>query len=87
MVSKKWMNLMFSGCVMSLIVSCTTPYFGYTENQWNKLTDIEQQQVKSDYNEIIASRATTQHQEVIDDIERAMVRRSGGSREEWQNEY
>ena len=46
--------------------ACTTPYYGYSKDDWGKLTEAEQAIVKSDYETIIDSRKEQVHRDIID---------------------
>lgn len=46
--------------------ACTTPYYGYSKDDWGKLSEDEQATVKGDYELIIDSRREQVHRDIID---------------------
>jgi len=83
----KWITLPLIVVLSSLILSCSTPYFGYTKGEWNKLSNLEQDRVTESYSKIIASQQTIKQQDRNDDIEQSVSQHGQGNHVEWQNEY
>jgi len=48
------------------VPACTTPYYGYSKEDWGKLTKDEQTAVKSEYELIVESRREQVHRDIID---------------------
>jgi len=63
-----------------LLISCASPYFGYSYDEWKKLSEIEQIEIKSEYEKIIATREIEKHQDTIDDITKSFVERADRKR-------
>lgn len=63
--------------VTSLIfTACSTPYFGYSETDWQALSKSERNTIKSEYQTIIDARENQKYQDVIDKFEQEFVDRS-----------
>jgi len=75
-----FVNKLIVLCLLSFLSACATPYFGYSETEWNKLSEPEQEVIKSDHQAIIASRATIKHQDTIDGFQDTIVKRGRGVR-------
>lgn len=52
--------------IMILLQGCSTPYFGYSEKEWQKLSDEERAVKREEYQPIIDSRGERAHTDVID---------------------
>ena len=69
---------------IALLSACATPYFGYSESEWNKLTELEQYTIKAEHKAIIASRSELEHQDTIDNFKQTIIDRGGGVRKNEQ---
>ena len=49
-----------------LLVACTVNYYGYSEQQWRRLSEEEQLKAKTEYEEIVKYRQNEQHEDKIE---------------------
>lgn len=47
--------------------ACVHPYFGYTEAEWNRLPEKQQQAIKAEYQPIIDAKRAQRHEDLIDE--------------------
>jgi len=58
-----------------MVVSCATPYYGYSKSDWDKLTDEEQNAAKAEYKTIIDEKNEQRHQDTIDGMKQNVIDR------------
>ena len=76
---------MFVSIVFASCLACSNNYYGYTEQQWNKLGKLEQEKIKQDYQTIISENQSlsledSRDKATKDFIERAHDYELGGTR-------
>ena len=65
-----------------LIQGCSTPYYGYTKQEWDNLSKDEKTAIKSDYQTVIDSKSVQEHADTINAIKDKIIKRGSnpGSR-------
>lgn len=58
-------RLLFIISSLFIIQSCAKPYYGYSEEQWNKLSSLERESIKSEYKTILDSKQSQDHDNII----------------------
>ena len=58
-----------------LMVSCATPYYGYSKQEWQKLSEEEKQAVQTEYEEIIQFKYRQEHEDQFDDRKHQIINR------------
>ena len=51
---------------MIALLGCSTPYYGYSKDDWNNLSEEERIAIKKEYQFIIEARERQKHEDVID---------------------
>ena len=59
--------------LLLVLSGCSTPYFGYSEGEWNNLSEDEQAAIKAEYQPIIDARAKQAHQDIIDERTESVI--------------
>ncbi|MFV2061344.1 MAG: hypothetical protein ACC653_11725 [Gammaproteobacteria bacterium] len=59
--------------VVLLIVSCATPYFGYSKTDWDNFTEEERTEIQVEYRKIIAIQKNLDHTDIINDRTQSVV--------------
>jgi len=52
--------------LLTLMPGCSALNYGYSNEEWNKLTEVEQTNIKNEYQEIIDSRKDQEHNKIIE---------------------
>ena len=58
-----------------LIVGCATPYYGYSKEEWQKLSDEEKKVAEKEYEEIIQFKYRQEHEDQFEHQKQKMINR------------
>ena len=56
-----------------LVLGCSAPYYGYTKEEWSRLSESEQSRIKKEYQSIIDSRNEQAHMDKINDRTNSVI--------------
>ena len=59
--------------VSAFLISCATPYYGYTKNDWESLSEEEQTAVKAEYQDIIDSKKEQKHKDLLESYKQKII--------------
>lgn len=60
--------------ILILICSgCMKPYYGYSENEWIKLSDQEKKAVKLEYQQIINAKNSQRHADLVEERKQEVI--------------
>ena len=48
--------MVFLSCTGFFLGGCTTQYYGYTKDEWNRMTPFEQEKAKVEWRQVIAAK-------------------------------
>ncbi len=57
----------------SLLQACSSPYYGYTKNEWDSLTDEQRTIVKEEYQAVITARNNQSHTDKLDERTQSII--------------
>ena len=58
-----------------LLASCATPYYGYSKQEWQKLTEVEKKAAQKEYEEIIRFKYHQKHEDQLEDRKQSVINR------------
>ena len=58
-----------------LLVSCVTPYYGYSKEEWQKLTELEKKTAQEEYEEIIRFKYRQEHEDQFEERKQSVINR------------
>ncbi len=61
--------------IATFLTSCATPYYGYSENDWNKLSDDERKTTRSEYKDIVDAKNDQRHRDKINSMKDKIIDR------------
>ena len=68
----KPINILF---LILAIQGCSTPYYGYSKEDWNSLSEEERIAIKKEYQSIIDSNREQQHKDILDERTQSIIDR------------
>jgi len=73
------MNSLYKSITILLITislqGCSTPYYGHSKSEWDKLSEEEQIAMKKEYQLIIDSKKEQKHKNIIDERTQSIIDR------------
>ena len=82
-ISMKLTKLLFlPPLYIALIAGCTTQYYGYTKEEWNRMTPFEQEKAKVEWRDVIAAKEQGALGDPRKEINQGFVDYSKGTEEE-----
>lgn len=62
--------------LITLVCSgCVAPYYGYSENEWNNLSENKKRATKAEYQQIIDAKKSQQHADLINERKQQIINR------------
>jgi TRAP-type C4-dicarboxylate transport system substrate-binding protein len=61
--------------VTILLMSCATPYYGYSKAEWQKLSEEEKKTIQTEYDAIIQFNYRQEHEDQFDDRKQLVIKR------------
>lgn len=58
-----------------LLVSCATPYYGYSKEEWQKFTGKEKKAAQKEYEDIIQFKYRQEHEEQFEERKQSVINR------------
>ena len=68
-------GLLFSVFTISV---CASPYYGYSKEEWDKLSEQQQQVVKKEYEDMLKKKKDLEHDQLLRDRDEQIIRRGLG---------
>ena len=60
------MRNIYMALLCLLCLACAKPYYGYTESEWNNLSEKDKAAAKAEYEQIIQSNRDQKHKDLIE---------------------
>ncbi len=57
----------------AFLLACSTPYYGYTKEDWDNLTEQERINIKDEYRAILATKNNQAHADKIDTRKQSII--------------
>ena len=61
--------------VTFLLMSCATPYYGYSKAEWQKLSVQEKKTIQAEYDAIIQFKYRQEHEDQFEDRKQQVIKR------------
>jgi len=72
----------FALSMVTILSACTTQYYGYTKEEWNRMTPFEQEKAKVEWRDVIAAKEQGALGDPRKEINQGFVDYSKGTEEE-----
>ena len=68
------------GVLISVLTfsACANPYYGYSKEEWDKLSEQQQQAVKKEYAEMLKKKKDLEHDQLLRERDEQIIRRGLG---------
>lgn len=70
---KKLYSLLLFAIALTLVQSCSSPYYGYTNDEWTNFSEKEQNSIKTDYQTITNIRNAQSHTDKINERTQSVI--------------
>ena len=79
-MSRNFRNILLSGILFSLVtlVACANSYYGYSKEEWDKLSEQQQQAAKQEYEEMLQKKKDLEHDQLLRERDEQIIRRGLG---------
>jgi hypothetical protein len=75
----KHLKPIFVFLFLSLCASCAKPYYGYSESDWNNLSEEAKKEAQAEYQDIINVKQDQPHEAIIDNRKQQIIHRGVGA--------
>lgn len=80
MLSRRIAIKVQSGILLGVLsfVACANPYYGYDKEEWEKLSEEQQQTIKQEYEEMLKKKKDWEHDQLLRERDEQVIRRGLG---------
>ena len=74
------LNTLFALITMLALGACTTPYYGYSAEQWAAFSEQEQAVIKAEYEQILKIREDQKHADILEKRTQQIIKRGASGK-------
>jgi hypothetical protein len=74
-------SMLFVMLATATLMGCSSPYYGYSQQEWNSLSEEEKLSIKKQYLQIVDSKVEQRHEDRIDARTQSVIDRGVKGRE------